>query len=33
VSRLSRRSIVATATFMITGAATVFVSRYLFGAA
>ena len=33
VSRLSRRSIVATATFMITGAATVFVSRYLLGAA
>jgi uncharacterized protein len=33
VSRLSSRSIVATATFMITGAATVFVSRYLFGAA
>jgi uncharacterized membrane protein YedE/YeeE len=33
VSRLSPRSIVATATFMITGAATVFVSRYLLGAA
>jgi uncharacterized membrane protein YedE/YeeE len=33
VSRLSRRSIVATATFMLTGAATVFVSRYLLGAA
>jgi uncharacterized membrane protein YedE/YeeE len=33
VSRLSVRSIVATATFMATGAATVFVSRYLLGAA
>jgi uncharacterized membrane protein YedE/YeeE len=33
VSRLSRRSIVATAIFMATGALTVFVSRYLLGAA
>jgi uncharacterized membrane protein YedE/YeeE len=33
VSRLSRRSIVATAVFMATGALTVFVSRYLLGAA
>lgn len=33
VSRLSRRSIVATAIFMATGALTVFVCRYLLGAA
>jgi hypothetical protein len=33
VSRLSRRSIVATVTFMATGALTVFVCRHLLGAA
>jgi uncharacterized membrane protein YedE/YeeE len=31
VSRLARRSIVATATFMASGAVTVFVVRHLFG--
>jgi uncharacterized membrane protein YedE/YeeE len=31
ISRLSMRSIVATATFMVAGAATVFVTRHLLG--
>jgi uncharacterized membrane protein YedE/YeeE len=33
ISRFSRRSMVATITFMATGAATVFVVRHLFGGA
>jgi uncharacterized membrane protein YedE/YeeE len=33
IGRLSRRSIVATVTFMAAGAATVFVARHLLGAA
>ncbi|UOG19233.1 YeeE/YedE thiosulfate transporter family protein [Acinetobacter sp. PK01] len=32
ISRLSKRSIIATLTFMLTGAATVFVMRHILGA-
>lgn len=32
ISRLSKRSLIATATFMLTGAATVFVMRHILGA-